>query len=339
MENLTLGNTGLVVSALGLGGIPLTRLSFDEAIALIRAALDAGINFIDTAHGYPDSEPRIGAAIAARQRSKLIIATKSPARQAHIFRRHVTESLQRLGTDYIDLVQFHNIAQPDELAETLAPGGAMEAAEEMRRQGLIRHIGVTTHSLDLAREMIALGRFETLQAPMNFLADDAEPLVEPCATAGIGLIAMKPFAGGMIEDATLAMTYLRQFANVAAIPGIETPAELEQLIQIYAQPARPPQADQLAAMAELRRTIGPTFCRACGYCQPCPQDIAITMVLRGRSFAKRMPAELTVRALDRHMKRVDQCLDCGQCRPKCPYDLDIPNLLRQSKQWYQQWRT
>ena len=138
MENLTLGNTGLVVSALGLGGIPLTRLSFDEAIALIRAALDAGINFIDTAHGYPDSEPRIGAAIAARQRSKLIIATKSPARQAHIFRRHVTESLQRLGTDYIDLVQFHNIAQPDELAETLAPGGAMEAAEEMRRQGLIQ---------------------------------------------------------------------------------------------------------------------------------------------------------------------------------------------------------
>ncbi len=338
MEKVTLGSTQLAVTSLGLGGIPLTRLTFDEAVELVKAAIAAGINFIDTAHGYPDSEPRIGAAIAAADRSSLIIATKSPATSAEAFSKQVHESLGRLGTDYIDLVQFHNISDSDKFDQVMAPGGAYEAAMELRSQGLVRHVGVTSHSVDLSRRLVASGKFETLQIPLNFLADDAASLIDPCQQAAVGFIAMKPFAGGMIDDATLATAYLRQFPTVAAIPGIETQAELQQLLALYNRPASDLSPAQKEQIAQLRRTVGSVFCRACGYCQPCPESIPIAMVLRAESFARRMPLEMTKRALDRNMKRVDDCLECGQCLPRCPYKLDIPQLLRRNRDWYTQWR-
>lgn len=338
MQKIRLGQTSLAVSELGLGGIPLTRLKIEEAAKLVAAAINRGINFIDTAHDYSGSEPRIATGIADADRRSLVIATKSPARSAEIFRRHLGESLSRLRTTYIDLMQFHNVARQEELDQLLAPGGAMNEARRMLREGLIRHIGVTTHSIDLGREMIAGGLFETLQAPVNFLADEGASLATLCKAAGMGFIAMKPFAGGMIESAPLAVAYLRQFPDIVAIPGIETEAELDQLIRLYRQSPHSLTSNETAEIQRLRDSIGPVFCRACGYCQPCPQNVAIAMVLRARSFAKRMPAEPAFRALDRHMKNVDRCINCGQCREKCPYHLDIPALLHAGRSWYAAWR-
>jgi predicted aldo/keto reductase-like oxidoreductase len=254
-----------------------------------------------------------------------------------MFARHVEESLARLGTDYLDLMQFHNIGTREKWDAVGAAGGAYEAALRLRDQGKVRHVGVTTHDVRLAGEMVESGQFETLQVPLNFVADDAAaPLVDRCADVGVGFVAMKPFAGGAIEDARLALAYLQQFPAVVPIPGIETPEELRQVIELYENP-QPPTADERRRIGQLKVEIGKVFCRACGYCQPCPQEIAIAMVLRARSFARRMPADRSRRALGAHMARLDRCTECRQCVERCPYDLDIPAMLPRMREWFDDW--
>lgn len=336
MRQTPLGSTGLTVSAIGFGGIPITRLAEAEAAQLIRRAVDAGINFIDTAYGYGGSEERIGRAIRGVPRERLVIATKDGSSDGAMFARHVEESLMRLGLDYVDIIQFHNISDREKWDAVNAPGGAREAAEALRKQGKVRHIGVTSHNVDLAGEMVASGQFETLEAPLNFVAEEAAALIEPCRRQGIGLIGMKPFGGGAIEDGELALRYLHQFPGVVPIPGIETPAELDHVLRFAAAPQSLTDADR-RRITELRVQLGKTFCHACGYCQPCPQGIAIPMLMRAKSFARRMPVDQAVRALGRHMAKVDDCVRCNQCVERCPYKLDVPGRLPEMKAWYAEW--
>jgi predicted aldo/keto reductase-like oxidoreductase len=267
----------------------------------------------------------------------VVLATKDGSTDGAMFAAHVQESLRRLGTDYLDLVQFHNVADEATLEAVLAPGGPYEAACRLRDRGEVRHIGVTSHSIDLAERMIDSGRFETVQLPLNLVADEAAPLVDRCAARGVGFIAMKPFAGGMIEHGDLALRYLQQFPTVVPIPGIETRDELAEVVRLYESP-RAPTDDECRRMAELAHEIGKVFCRACGYCRSCPQEIAIPMVLRGRSFARRMPAEAAERALRRHMARAERCTGCRQCVEHCPYHLDVPAMLRDARDWFGRWQ-
>ena len=336
IEQVELGRTGLRVSRVGFGGIPITRLTDAGAAALVREAIDAGISFFDTAHTYPESEPRIGLAMRDIERDAVVLASKDASADGPMFARHVEESLRRLGTDHLDLMQFHNVGDRAKWDAVRAPGGACEAALRLRDQGKVRHLGVTSHNVPLAEEMIESGLFETVQVPLNFVADDAEALLPRCRDLGVGFIAMKPFAGGAIEDAALALRYLQQFDGVVPIPGIETRDELRQIVDLYSAP-RGATSGELARIAQLRREIGKVFCRACGYCQPCPQGIAIPMILRVESFARRMPADRTRRAYDRHMPKIDACTGCRQCVERCPYDLDIPGMLPRMRAWYHEW--
>ena len=336
MRQTQLGSTGLTVSSIGFGGIPITRLSETDAAALVRRAVDAGINFIDTAYGYGGSEERIGRAVRGVPREQLVIATKDASTDGAMFTQHVEESLSRLGLDYVDIIQFHNVSDRGTWEAVLAPGGAGEAAKALKKQGKVRHVGVTSHNADLAAEMVASGQFETLQVPLNFVAEEAAGLIEPCRRQGMGLIGMKPFGGGAIEDGELALRFLHQFPDVVPIPGIETQAELDHVLRFAAAP-QPLSSDDRRRITELKAELGKTFCHACGYCQPCPEGIAIAMLMRAKSFARRMPVEQAVRALGRHMAKIDSCVRCNQCTKRCPYKLDIPGRLVEMKAWFAEW--
>lgn len=336
MRTIRLGRSNLVVSEIGFGGIPIQRLSTEGAIQVVQRCLDLGVTFLDTAHGYTTSEERIGLAIQGR-RQGLVLATKSPARDGETLSQHLALSLKQLGVSHIDLYQFHGVSSPEDYARVLAPGGALERAREAQAAGLIGHIGVTSHSLPLAKEMVASGHFETIMFPFNLISSEPEEELLPlCRQHDVGLIAMKPMGGGMFFDARPAYNYLRQFADVLPLVGIENVAEIEEFVALAQAPAELTPRD-LAEIARLRQELGKRFCRRCDYCQPCPQQIQISTVLSLRGFSRRFPEERTFGAWGQGvMQTAATCQECGECESRCPYQLPIRDLLREAIVWFEE---
>ena len=334
MEQVRLGRTGIEVSRIGFGGIPIQRLSEEEAVRVVQHCIDLGVTFLDTANGYTTSEERIGKAIAGR-RGEVIIATKTGARDRAGAREHLELSLRRLNTDYIDLWQFHGVSSTEDLERVLGPGGAMEAAQEALQDGKIRHIGITSHSLDIALKAVPSGHFETIQFPFNFVtsepADELIPLSRKC---DVGFIAMKPLAGGLLEDATLAFKYLLQFDGVIPDPGIERSEEIDEIVGIVGG-SWEFTAEETQDLERIRDRLGTRFCRRCGYCQPCPQGISSPTVLNIRSFYKRFSEE---RFFSGHpadaVEVARDCAECGQCEEQCPYELPIREMLVESVEFF-----
>ncbi|MFO7696402.1 MAG: aldo/keto reductase [Anaerolineae bacterium] len=334
MRQVELGRTGLTVSEIAFGGIPIQRLAESDAVAVVRRCLDLGITFLDTAHGYSTSEERIGKAIAGR-RDGLVIATKSPAREGSAFREQMELSFRRLGVHYVDIFQFHNIATQEALDQVLAPDGPYAIARQAKADGRIGHIGVTSHSLDMAIKMAGMGLFETLMFPFNYVTQEpANTLIPLCREKGIGFIAMKPMGGGMLEDATLSFKYLRQHAGVVPVVGIEKPAEIEEIVGVLSGPTAFSEREQ-ARMTEIVATLGDRFCRRCDYCQPCPQGIQISTVINVKSFARRMPEERVYGDWGRSLiAQAESCIQCGDCVSRCPYGLPVFDMVAENAAWY-----
>ncbi len=334
MKTTRLGKTELEVSRVGFGGIPIQRLTEDEAVKVVRRCIDLGITFLDTANAYTTSEERIGKAIAGR-REQLVIATKTGARDKQTALEHLENSLRCLRMETIDLWQFHNVSSAEAYEEILGPGGAMEAAQEALQAGKVRHVGVTAHSMDMALKMVPTGLFETLQFPFNFVtnepADELLPLVEK---HDLGFIAMKPFAGGMLADARLAIKYLLQFDVAVPDPGIETVDEITKIVDIVNGPwGLTPQERQ--AIADFRAQAGTRFCRRCEYCQPCPQDVRISTIMNLPSFLKRFSREkLSEGWVAEAMQTGENCIECGECEEKCPYHLPIREMIAENLALY-----
>ena len=328
MKKLSLGRTGLMVTQLGFGGIPIQRLTEQESVELIAACLDLGINFVDTANGYTTSEERIGRAIRGR-RNELIIASKTGARDRAGARAHLELSLRRLGVGHIDLYQLHNVATPAALAQVSGPGGALEALVEAREQGLIGHIGVSSHSLAVAKDLVRCGQFATLQYPFNFVADEAATELLPlCRERGVGFIAMKPLGGGLIPHGRLAIRYLAQFADVVSDPGIERIEEMRELVAAIGESGELDAADA-AEIERVRAELGTRFCHRCDYCQPCPEGIAISTVLAIQSFVRRFPPERAFgEGTASAVLKATTCVECGECESRCPYQLPIREMLK-----------
>jgi hypothetical protein len=335
MEKVRLGRSGLMVSRIGFGGIPIQRLSEDDAVAVVKRCLELGITYIDTANAYTTSEARIGKAIRGKRRS-LILATKTQARNKEGVEAHLKQSLKMLGTSYIDLYQFHNVSDSKNLDMVLDRKGPMGVVEKAMRDGIIRHVGVTCHSIDAAKEAAKIDRFETVMYPFNFIA--SEPgieLLELCRKHDVGFIAMKPLSGGMLPDVTLAFKYLLQFPDVVPIVGIEKIAEIEEIAQIISKSWKLTKAEK-TEMQRLINELGTRFCRRCDYCQPCTAGIPISTVMTSDSFAKRLPPErvfgpgMVANAID----KVANCTDCGECETRCPYKLPIREILKERAEWY-----
>ncbi len=330
MEKIRLGRTGMMVSNLGFGGIPIQRLSENEAIDVIQRALELGVNFIDTANGYTTSEERIGRAISGR-REGLFLATKTLDRTGDGVKEHLKLSLQRFGVAYIDLYQFHNVNDDDTLNAILAPGGPMAVLEEAKKAGVVRHIGISSHQIDMAKDLVRSDRFETIMFPFNFITcEPAEELLPLARQHDVGFIAMKPLAGGMLENASLAFKYLLQFPDIIPIPGIETRAEIEEIAGIMESPRALTEAEQ-AEIARLRQELGTTFCRRCDYCQPCSEKIAISLVIQAESLFKRVSLEgIFSRHFGNELEKAADCIRCGDCEARCPYGLPIMDMIEES---------
>jgi predicted aldo/keto reductase-like oxidoreductase len=328
MRNIELGDTGLVVSELGFGGIPIQRLSHHEAVTVVRRCLDLGITFVDTANAYTTSEERIGEAITGR-RGDLILATKTQARDAQGVEKHLALSLERLGVETIDLYQFHCVSEEEDYEKVVAPGGPLDVVRQAQASGAVRHVGLTSHSMEIALKAVRSGHFETVMFPFNFIAAEAaEELIPLAMERGVGFIGMKPLAGGALDDATLAFKYLRQFPHILPIPGIERAAEIEEIVAIMEGPAEMT-ADEQAAIERMRSELGNRFCRRCGYCEPCPEGVSIQSLMILDSIIRRMPAANVFLDMAQTVADADNCVECGECEEKCPYGLPIREMIQE----------
>ena len=327
MDTLRLGRTGLEVTRTGFGVLPLQRTELNEAVRILRRACEAGITYYDTARAYTDSEHKLGTALS-EVRSRLVIATKSMGTTRDSVIRDAETSLRELKTDYIDILQLHN---PAPLPDPDDPKSSYAALLELRQQGKVRFLGITSHGLDRAQAAVASGLYDTLQFPLNYLSSAGDlALIESCRKANIGLIAMKPLSGGLITRLRPTFAFLRQYPNLVPIWGIQHRWELEELLQLD---ARPPAMDDAIRqhIANDQRELAGDFCRACGYCLPCPAEIPIPMAARMPLLLRRMPyAQFMAPDWQNKMGRIRDCKDCNHCRVHCPYGLDTPALLRKA---------
>jgi len=337
MRYVIFGKTGMKISELGFGGIPLIRLNKETAVNVLRRAYDRGITFYDTANMYLDSEEKIGTAFQG-MRDRVIIASKSLKRDAAGMTEHVEKTLKRLQTDYIDLYQLHQVAKEADWESVMAPGGAMEALLKARDQGKVLHIGLTSHSLSMAIRAVKTDLFSSIQFPFNFIEIAAkDELFKIANENNIGILAMKPFAGGMIDNADIAFKFLRQHPDVIPIPGFDSVAAVDQVVSFYDNENRVAQSD-LDLMERYRTELGKQFCRRCEYCQPCPNGVMITPAMGYRVIASRMSPAVAVQFSRLPMESVLKCDACGACVEKCPYELPIPDLLKSFYDLYEQHR-
>ena len=327
MEYTVLGKTGLKISRVGFGGIPIQRVSREEAKPLIAQLVQAGVNYIDTARGYTVSEEYLGYALEGF-RDQFVLATKSMARTKEAMEKDISISLQNLKTEYIDLYQVHNPSAKD-LEQVVAPGGALEALEAARSAGKIGHIGITLHSAELFQKALELPWVETIMFPYNIVETQAEELIARCAEKNIGFICMKPLAGGALENATLAIRFIMQNPNVdVVIPGMAEEKEITQNIAA-ALDKSPLSAQEQEEIEKIRKTLGTEFCRRCNYCAPCTAGINISGSILFEGYFNRY--DLKDWAYDRYMAmpvRADACVDCGVCESRCPYNLPIRKMLK-----------
>ena len=326
MRMMELGKTGIITPQNAFGALPIQRVDLETAVRILRRAYEGGMTFYDTARGYTDSEEKLGAAFEG-MRDKVFIASKTLARTPEKFREDLDTTLKNLRTDYLDLYQLHFVQQ------CYAQGDGTGMYEEMLRakeEGKIRHIGITAHKIGIAEEIVESGLYEVLQFPFSYLATDRDiALVESCKEAGMGFLAMKGLSGGLLTNAKACMAFMLQY-EVLPIWGIQRMEELEEWLSFMEE--EPVLDEEMKALIEKDRAelLG-EFCRGCGYCAPCSQDIIISQCARISQMIRRAPsADWMTDYWQKEMEKVETCTECGLCMTRCPYELNIPTLLRKN---------
>ena len=326
MKNITLGKTGITVPQNAFGALPIQRVTLGTAVHLLRSAYDGGMRFFDTARAYSDSEEKVGVAFEG-MREKVYIASKTQAKTVEKFWEDLETSLKTLKTDYLDLYQLHCVPQ------CYKPGdgtGLYEALAEAKAQGKVRHIGITAHKIGVAEEIVASGLYETLQFPFSYLATDRDiALVKSCKEAGMGFIAMKGLSGGLLNNSKACMAFMQQH-DALPIWGVQRESELKEWLRFFEEDAQ--MTDELQAVIDAdRKELLGDFCRGCGYCMPCTVGIQINQCARMSQMVRRAPSASWLNEYwQKEMAKIDECVDCGLCKTRCPYELDTPNLLRKN---------
>lgn len=333
MKEVVLGSTGIQVVQNGFGALPIQRVSMEVAVKILRKAYEGGMRFFDTARAYSDSEEKLGEALQIYPRERYFIATKTMATTPDEFWKQLQQSLTLLKTDYIDIHQFHCASQ---VYKPHDGTGMYECMLEAKKQGKIKHIGITAHQLQVALDAVDSKLYETIQFPFSYLSSDKElELVQKSQKAHMGFIAMKGLAGGLINQSKPAMAYMSQFDNVLPIWGIQKESELDEWLS-YMQET-PVFNDEMKEFIEKEKEeLSGDFCRGCGYCMPCPVGIMINQCARMSLMLRRAPSKSWLTPeMQEEMKKIENCLHCGQCSRKCPYELDTPALLQKNYEDYQ----
>ena len=327
MEYRTLGKTGLRISRMGFGGIPIQRIDKEGTRSLMKELLEAGVNYIDTARGYTVSEEYLGYGLEGI-RDQFVLATKSMARTKEAMAADIETSLGNLRTDYIDLYQVHNPSM-EQLEQVMAEGGALEALKEAKAAGKIRHIGLTAHSAAVFARALELDWVETIMFPYNIVENQGEELIRKCGEKNVGFVCMKPLAGGAIEDATLALRYVCSNPDVTVvIPGMAEARELEENVKAC-ENSMPLTKEEEEKLEAVRKQLGTNFCRRCNYCAPCTVGINIPSVFLFAGYLERY--DLGDWARDRYQSlsvKASACVECGERETRCPYHLPIREMLK-----------
>jgi predicted aldo/keto reductase-like oxidoreductase len=260
-----LGRSGEKVSIVGLGGYHMaTPKDVQESIRIVRTAIDGGINFMDNCWDYHggDSEVRMGQALRDGSRKKVFLMTKTDGQVKDVYNRQLEESLRRLQTDMIDLVQFHEVIRPGDPDRIFGPGGAIEAALAARKAGKLRYIGFTGHKdPDIHAKMLETGfkygfTFDSVQMPLNVMdahfRSFAHKVVPIAVQHGVGVLGMKPMAAGIILKSNTAtpvecLHYAMNLPTSVVITGCESLKDVQQAIEA-ARTFKPMSKDEVAKL-------------------------------------------------------------------------------------------
>jgi predicted aldo/keto reductase-like oxidoreductase len=322
-----LGSTKLLVNPIGFGGIPIQRLSIADSDKIIEKAIQSGINFFDSSRIYTDSEEKLGR-ILNQHRSKVIIATKSFARNRDLILRDIEVSLKKLKTDFIDLYQCHNVSSEDILKKCLDNNGAVEGLIRAKELGMIKSIGITGHKPWILKLAIERFDFDTIQIPVNYIETSALSELIPLANKkNIGVIAMKPVAGGALKQVALNLRFILTNGVDLAIPGMDEPHQVTDNLSVL-QNLEPLNEAEVKLLEEEKERLGESFCRRCEYCMPCPEGLNISFLhLLGSYYFNYDLKEWAWERLQALQKTYSSCIKCGQCIQKCPYELNTPELF------------
>jgi predicted aldo/keto reductase-like oxidoreductase len=337
MEKVRLGKTNLIVTKLGWGGIPIQRVGEREAVSVIRVVVDMGVDLLDTARAYTNSEHRIGLALQ-RIDKPIILSSKSIVRTTKIY-DDVHESLKQMKVKKVNIYHLHGVSSFEDYDKVTAPGGAYEGLKRARDEGLIDHIGMTSHNLDVLERAIEDGHFEVIMVCYSFLEPKAALKVLPLAKEkDIGVLAMKPFSGGVIEEVGPALRFVLSTPNIVSIPGSETLEKANENWRIFTEGYSLTDQD-VERMEAIKKEFDHQFCRRCDYCQPCTEKIHIQFALGLKTLFKRMgPHAQELGWVKDLIEKARKCSECGDCLPRCPYQLPIPYLIKENLSWYDSMR-
>ncbi len=333
MEKVRLGKTNLIVTKLGWGGIPIQRAGEREAVSVIRAVIEMGVDLLDTARAYTNSEHRIGLALQRMDRP-VILSSKSLVRTAKIY-NEVHESLKQMKVKKVNIYHLHGVSDFEDYEKVMAPGGAYEGLMRARDEGLVDHIGITSHNFNVLERAIGDGYFDVIMACYSFLEPDAAQKVFPLAKGkDIGMLAMKPFSGGVIEEADPALRFVLSTANIVPIPGSETLEKARENWKVFTEGGSLTDKDKERIEA-IKKEFNRQFCRRCDYCQPCTEKINIQFAVGLKTIIKRFgPHVQELKWMMDLIEKARNCSECGECLPRCPYQLPIPDMIKENLAWF-----
>ena len=337
--HVPLGKTGLMVNPIGFGGIPIQRLLPGESDKVVKKALDMGINFFDSSRVYTDSEEKLGRVFRQDPRDSFIIATKTLSRDGKSAAADLETGLNLMKTDYIDLYQCHNVANDQQLDQLLAPGGALEVLQAAQQQGKIRFIGLTGHKPPVLLKALKAFEFSTLQVPLNYIETSClDELVPYAREKDLGIIAMKPVAGGAFKNVPRALRFCLTHGAHVVIPGMDAEYQVTENLSAL-ENLNPLSESDLALLEEERKGLEDNFCRRCEYCMPCPEGLPISFLHILRAYYLRYNLQgWAMERVNNLEKAYNDCIECGECIKKCPYDLDTPRIFKETWDDMKDWQ-